>query len=362
MSEPHLILPHDLGRYWYFNVQRTLAVANQAQLLPAFLRELDSFATKKQIWLGCYVSFEAGLAMHGLLLKPAPAPLACLWQLTEPQNFAGAVNIPANLDWQPEWSFERYCQAFASVSQAIQAGDIYQMNLTLRAQAYAKSWQERRLADLAARAALVLTPELKLWSASPECFLRFSAKTKKLATCPIKGTIAKVNPFAFAMLQANPKEQAEHVMVVDMCRNDLGRVCTPGSVAVDALFARRDLAYATHMESCVYGQLQGGINWSQILSALLPAASISGTPKLQACKLIQQIETSPRGPYTGILGWIAPAGDAYFSILIRSAWQSSTTLLLQYGAGGGIVADSQAEHEYAELLLKLRAFANNLKP
>jgi anthranilate/para-aminobenzoate synthase component I len=140
-------------------------------------------------------------------------------------------------------------------------------------------------------------------------------------------------------------------MIVDMARNDLGRVSRPGSVSAPRLMYETHLPYAHHLVSDVEGALLPGTTLTELLTATAPAASISGTPKHRACRLIRRIEPSPRGPYTGTPGSVAPDGRFAFSVLTRTVWRHGHDDL-HYGTGGGIVADSDGPSEYREALLK----------
>ena len=195
-----------------------------------------------------------------------------------------------------------------------------------------------------------------LVSNSPECLL--ASDGDRVATFPIKGTRRRDPGSAAeavaAALYADPKEQAEHVMVVDLERNDLGRVCTPGSIAVAELAAVRHYPALVHMSSEVCGRLRRGISPAALLRAIFPGGSISGAPKVRAMQLIEELEPAARGFYTGAIGWTEPGGATRFSIAIRTAVldAASTT----YWSGGGIVADSRPDREYDETLLKSETF------
>jgi anthranilate/para-aminobenzoate synthase component I len=148
-------------------------------------------------------------------------------------------------------------------------------------------------------------------------------------------------------------------MIVDLERNDLGRVCIAGSVEVAGLFAERAYPLLVHMESEVRGRLRPGTPLAAVLRALFPGGSITGAPKIRAMQIIEELEPAPRGFYTGAVGWTEPDGRSVFNIAIRTAVIDAAGLC--YWAGGGIVADSRAEREYAETLLKTQAFMQALR-
>jgi anthranilate/para-aminobenzoate synthase component I len=197
----------------------------------------------------------------------------------------------------------------------------------------------------------------RVLSRSPELFLR--RRGARVVTCPIKGTRPRgANPAADAALAAelarDPKERAEHVMIVDLERNDLGRVCVAGSVAVEALAAAVPFDTVQHLISTVAGTLRPSVSTVDLLRATFPSGSITGAPKIRAMEIIAELEAAPRGFYTGAIGWIDASGDCDLNVAIRTAVARGDRLV--YQAGGGIVADSRAERELDELHLKAAAF------
>jgi len=248
----------------------------------------------------------------------------------------------------------------------IAAGDIYEINLAQRFTADAArhdgpalfaAWSERYPMPFAA---YVDAGAWVVMSNSPECFL--ATDGTHVATFPIKGTRrreagATAEALATA-LRADAKEQAEHVMVVDLERNDLGRVCETGSVEVADYAAVREYPLLVHMVSEVRGRLRTGTSLAALLRATFPGGSISGAPKVRALQLIETLEPTARGFYTGTIGWTEMNGDSRFNIAIRTAVLDTGGL--SYWAGGGIVADSNAEREYQESLLKAETFFRTL--
>jgi para-aminobenzoate synthetase component 1 len=246
----------------------------------------------------------------------------------------------------------------ARAHEYIAAGDVYEINL---AQAFTVDagladapglfaiWTERYPMPFAAYV------DGGAWIAvsnSPECFLR--ADGTHVTTFPVKGTRRlDARPDAAALaaeLRGDAKEQAEHVMVVDLERNDLGRVCELGSIEVVELAAVRQYPVLLHMVSEVRGRLRPGTSLAALLRATFPGGSITGAPKVRAMQIIEELERVPRGFYTGAIGWTELDGESRFNIAIRTALLDGAGLT--YWAGGGIVADSDAEREYAETVLK----------
>jgi len=245
----------------------------------------------------------------------------------------------------------------------IGAGDVYQINLAQRFTAprnglaaidLYRLWQGRHPMPFAA---FVDGGDFQLVSNSPECLLRVRNGT--VSTHPIKGTRPRgadteTDAQAVAALRADPKERAEHVMIVDLERNDLGKVCRYGTVHVDDLMQVATYPSLHHLVSTVTGRLRPEVGWAELLRAVFPGGSITGAPKIRAMEIIDEIETTGRGFYTGAIGLMHPNGDGVFNIAIRTATLDDEQV--SYHAGGGLVADSQPDAEYAETILKARAF------
>jgi para-aminobenzoate synthetase component 1 len=188
---------------------------------------------------------------------------------------------------------------------------------------------------------------VEIATASPELFLRRAGRT--VESGPIKGT---------ARTEADllEKDRAENVMIVDLVRNDLGQVCTTGSVTVPDLCAVEKHPGLVHLVSTVRGELRAGAGWPELLAAAFPAGSITGAPKSSAMRIIDALETAPRGPYCGALGWVdADRGVGELAVGIRTFWIDRApdgTALLRFGAGAGITWGSDPEGEWRETELK----------
>jgi len=198
-----------------------------------------------------------------------------------------------------------------------------------------------------------------LVSNSPERFLAV-APDGTVETRPIKGTRPRgdtpdADRAAAEALRASAKDRAEHVMIVDLERNDLGRVCRTGSVEVASLARVVALPTVFHLISTVRGRLRANVGLTALLEATFPGGSITGAPKRRAMQIIDELEPAPRGPYTGATGWLGAAGDLDLAIAIRTAAVRAGRLSLS--VGGGVVADSAPEGELAETDVKARAFA-----
>jgi anthranilate synthase component 1 len=249
---------------------------------------------------------------------------------------------------------ERHCARVARILEYIRAGDVYQVNLARRlvSRISAPGDALRVYAALAEVApapygALIEADGVTVISGSPERFL--GAVGDRIETRPIKGTRPRTAGGA-QELAASAKDAAEHLMIVDLERNDLGRVCRVGSVRVDAFAEIASLPTVHHLVSTVRGRLRADVDLAALLAATFPGGSITGAPKIRAMEIIAELETEARGVYTGALGLLAPGGDVELGLPIRTAVVRDGTLT--YGAGGGIVADSDAGRELAECWTK----------
>jgi len=282
---------------------------------------------------------------------------------------AAPADLPP-LDWGPRagWQALRTRAAeegaIAGAIDYIRAGDIFQANITqlrhaLRPAGLDDLMLYRRLRALSPApfaALLRCGPELAVFSASPERFLRL-APDGHVETRPIKGTRRRDpdpdrDRAEAAALAASEKDRAENLMIVDLMRNDLGRVCRIGSVAVPALHQLETFASVHHLVSVVTGRLLPGLGPLDLLRACFPGGSITGAPKIRAMEVIAELEAHRRGVCFGSLFWIGHDGAMDSSIAIRTLVRQGEGLTAQ--AGGGIVADSDPAAEYEEALLKMR--------
>jgi para-aminobenzoate synthetase component 1 len=251
-------------------------------------------------------------------------------------------------DWKSSLSQSEFATHVASIRDAIRDGDVYQVNVTRRLSARCEA---SSLLPLFARfdaphAAYVSLPQfgIEIASASPELFLRRSGTV--VESRPIKGTAAAGTRFL-------PKDRAENVMIVDLVRNDLGRVCEYGSVSVPALCAVESQPGLRHMVSTVRGRLRDGVGWGGLLAATFPPGSVTGAPKLAAVSMISKLEPVARGPYCGAIGWVdADRRCGELNVAIRTFWRAGGSV--HFGTGGGITWDSTADGEWEETEVKAR--------
>jgi len=262
--------------------------------------------------------------------------------------FSGSQWRLIERDWVSSLNKDQYCAYVERIREAISDGWVYQVNACRQLKVesdrdeLASLFGKLLTENPAPHAAYFSTPQLKIASASPELFI--SRNGSRIKTSPIKGT-QSLSEQGFGN-----KDQSENVMIVDLMRNDLGRICEPGSVDVSQLLRSEDHPGLRHLVSDVVGQLRDGISWKEIFEALLPAGSISGAPKSSALSVIAENEETQRGPYCGILGWVE--GDrCELSVAIRIFWQENDGFL-KFGTGAGITYGSDPVSEWEETELK----------
>jgi para-aminobenzoate synthetase component 1 len=279
-----------------------------------------------------------------------------------PAQSAACTSVTESAAARSNLSRDGYITRVQSAQHLIRQGEIYQVNVARRLSA---SWQHspwrlfRRLTDSspAPVAAFYDAGQFQIISSSPEVFLKLSGH--QIITRPIKGTrprsldTARDAQFAFE-LQTSPKETSELVMITDLLRNDLGRVCKFGSVSVPELLALERYAQVQHLVSTVKGDLRSNVNHLQALASCFPGGSITGAPKFRAMEIIDELEPTPRGPYTGALGYLGFNGESQLSILIRSIVLRHHRA--HFHTGAGIVADSDPQAEYDETTAKAQGF------
>lgn len=259
-----------------------------------------------------------------------------------------------------------FCAGVRAIGESIRAGDVYVLNLTRRLTGRPTTGPREAFTSLLSRtqadmAAFWQTPHVAIASASPERFVRVTGG--RVQVCPIKGTRPRAEGDAdsamVAELVASEKERAEHVMIVDLERNDIGRVCRSGTVSVDPFLEVVTTAYCHQMESSVSGLLRDDVSILELLEATFPCGSVTGAPKIAAMRMIAETESSERGAYTGSLV-VAVPGEMDSSVLIRTAEYAGG--VVRWGTGGGITIDSDPEEEWLETVLKASPFVGDAPP
>ena len=351
----------EAGRAFFTRPAEVVSARTHEEVRPA-LRRVERAAAEGLYAVG-FVAYEAAPAFdRALAVKQHPTDLPLLWfglfdRPSEIQTAAGEFRVSG---WKPSITRDEYERNVEAVREAIARGDTYQTNYTFRlrahfdgdALAFYRHLSARQRADYCA---FLDTGRHQILSASPELFFRLSGR--HLFTRPMKGTARRggtpeEDAAQSRWLEGSEKNRAENVMIVDLMRNDLGRVAETGSVRASDLC--RVEAYPTvfQMTSAVEARLRDGATLGDVLAALFPSGSVTGAPKVSTMRLIAALEDSPRGVYCGGVGLIEPGGGAVFNVAIRTAVIDAETGAAEYGTGGGITWDSAPADEYDEALAK----------
>lgn len=260
-----------------------------------------------------------------------------------------------------------YLDSISKIKSYIKRGEVYQVNLTQRfsAKINEKPWslyKRQREINPAPFSAFLDYGEFQILSTSPERFIK--TEGRRVETRPIKGTIERGKTWKEdeknkKILSASEKDKSELLMIVDLERNDLGKVSVPGSVTVEEIFALEEYPAVFHLVSTISAQMREDVQLDDLIKAVFPGGSITGTPKIRAMEIIDELEPTQRNIYTGSLGFIDFNGDMDLNIVIRTILVKDGRVFFQ--AGGAIVWDSEEESEYEETLVKSRALKRALK-
>ncbi|HMP34564.1 MAG TPA: chorismate-binding protein [Kiritimatiellia bacterium] len=340
--------------------------------VTATLRAIEKQVARGHHALG-FLAYEAGAAFdpHFMIQTGATPTLPLLWfaLFEECTPFTPpAPTPPPPLVLRPDLSRADYRHALALIKRHIAAGDTYQVNYTFLLRAGAQPALPELFSHLVDRqpspfAMLIETPAFSIASTSPERF--FSLDGERIRVEPMKGTcprgpLPELDRQAGAALRASVKNRAENVMIVDMMRNDLGRIADPGSVNVASLFDVTPWPTLWQMTSTVTATTTASI--PDLFHALFPCASITGAPKLKTSEIIAALEPGPRGLYTGAIGRWSPNRQAEFAVAIRTLVSDHSARTLTYGVGSGVVWDSDPDEEFRECLLKARVLHDTTPP
>ena len=344
---------YDLGR----RIEKLPVIAADRDRLPEMMIGIYDWVVavdheNRQAWLVAQGRSPQTGTLWNELLERLKSPVA------------GSFGQPLHAPHGFEASIEReeYRRQFGRIQAWIRAGDCYQVNYTQRfdARVEGDGWQayrEMRALNPVPFGAFLQFDDLEILSFSPERFLKL--EQGQVTTEPIKGTRPRSeDPDEDRRLKEelsqSLKDRAENLMIVDLLRNDLGRVCEPGSIGVRDLFKVESFPTVHHMVSTVSGQLRDGEDAMSLLRACFPGGSITGAPKIRAMEIIEELEPARRGIYCGAIGHVGFNGDMDTSIVIRTLVRRGDRA--HYWVGGGIVADSDPDEEYQECLDKARAF------
>lgn len=374
------IVIHDpkAGRWLLFeNPVRVVSAATPEDVAPALLG-LEKAVREDGLHAAGFLSYEAAPAFDAALkIRPDDSGFPLLWfglyaaPLSSPHcplptlasSALAAEVAPGPLPaahWTPSITREDYEGALARLRRYLFTGDTYQVNFTFRLRTPYPFAPESLFRDLvqaqgAHYSAFVDTGDFALCSASPELFFRLDGD--RLESRPMKGTQTRGLTLEDDLKQAqdlrnSEKNQAENIMIVDMIRNDMGRVAIPGSVIAESLFDVERYPTVWQMVSTVASKTRAPV--SEIMAALFPCASITGAPKPRTMEIIAHEESTPRRIYTGTIGYMAPGRHAQFNVAIRTVLMDRRAGMAEYGVGGGIVWDSVSGNEYEECWLKAR--------
>jgi para-aminobenzoate synthetase/4-amino-4-deoxychorismate lyase len=368
-----VLLKHNDEWLYFSNPQRVICAERLGDVRDA-LRETEQLVEENNWHAAGFISYEAAPAFDNALRVLSDGGFPLLWfglypepmVLKTSEVFKDLRGFRA-LDWQPSIDRESYNTAIEKVKDHIARGRTYQVNYTMRLNAEFSGGEWEFFQQLAQSqnkyAAYIDTGRFVICSASPELFFKLSGD--KIYSRPMKGTVKRGRTTGedqeqSEWLKSSLKNRAENVMIVDMIRNDLGRIAQTGSVQVPDLFTIEKYPTLFQMTSTV--QAKTSATMDEIFSALFPCASITGAPKVSTMNIIAELETTPRKLYTGSIGFISPNRRAQFNVAIRTAIIDRETQSAEYGLGGGIVWDSTSADEYSEALLKARVLTETPRP
>lgn len=363
------------GSWTFVGPEQVILAMTPEEVSPAL--EAINKAMARGLTLAGYVSYEAAFVLEPKLahLIPEQRQLPLIWLIAY-----GSAQALSRSDVEVCFDNRKpitlgtlthslpratYLKRIEDILEYIRAGDIYQANFTFQYQATLSGSPKDLYAALrhtqpVPYGGFIEGEDWAILSSSPELF--FEIRENRITSRPMKGTALRQPASAtdaqeVDQLKRDPKQRSENLMILDLIRNDLSRICVPGSVKVPSRFDIESYRTLHQMTSTVEGTLSPKIRLEDILKAIFPCGSITGAPKIRAMEILSELETAPRGIYTGALGMIAPDGSAQFNVAIRTAYLEQcrdTEWQLEVGVGGGIVHDSTPEGEWAECQTKLK--------
>ncbi|HEY6008961.1 MAG TPA: aminodeoxychorismate synthase component I [Geobacteraceae bacterium] len=378
-TAPTVILEsHSPGRdrasYAFSGLVTEVTAIDAAGVIPA-LERLETAIAQGYHAAG-FVTYEAAAGLATELPTRPSGEQPLVWfgifrhrRTVTAGAFARDAAAAATSHWSPSLAPGDYADAIAAIRDQIAAGATYQVNFTLRHHFRLEGDPRAFYGDLcrtqlAPYCAYIDTGRYRILSASPELFFRLEGD--RITTRPMKGTATRgrwcaEDEAARDALRQSAKERAENLMIVDLLRNDLGMVAETGTVEAAPLFEVETLPTVHQMTSTVTARLKNGVAIPALFRALFPCGSVTGAPKRKTMELIAALEDSPRGVYTGCIGYLSPGPEAVFSVAIRTAVIDAATGEGELGIGSGVTWDSRAGAEYAECLAKA-LFATTPRP
>jgi para-aminobenzoate synthetase component I len=373
-----LSIPRSLGCGWIGHIayeaglatERILPVPRAENALPLARFSLyDAVAlhdARSNEWYAVVVEWEAGVCEDRPPVRERIAGIEKILNDAAAQPDIGSPLPTGSTVLDSSLSRAEYLHRVKKILNYIAAGDVYQVNLTQRFRAQTMLspidlYRRLRQISPSSHGAFLSYDDFSIISSSPELFLRSTDGT--IVTRPIKGTRPRsCDPILDENFRANlasaEKDGAELAMIVDLVRNDLGRICDYGTVRVTEPASIEKHPTVYHRVATVEGQLDRSVSIAEILRATCPGGSVTGAPKIRAMQIISELESTPRGPYCGAIGWVGLDGSLSLNLAIRTMIQRGSTVDMH--AGGGIVADSDPNDEYDEMMTKLSAMARAL--
>jgi para-aminobenzoate synthetase/4-amino-4-deoxychorismate lyase len=347
-------------RLFFSNPKEVIIARHLDEVIPA-LKKVQEFA-KQGYYAGGFISYEAAPAFEEAYIVHKNKELPLLWFgiFNEPQYINNKVEKDYQISsWEPAITYETFQRNIEAIKDAISFGETYQVNYTMRLRAkfqgdYLSFYNYLSENQQASYSAFLDIGSYKILSASPELF--FHWKNNKIVTKPMKGTIkrgrwAEEDQGNSVWLQESEKNRAENLMIVDLLRNDLGRIAVPGTVKVTNLFEVERYPTVFQMTSTVTAEPREDVQLLDIIKNLFPCGSITGAPKVSTMKHIAELEDEPREIYCGTIGLITPS-ESVFNVAIRTMFINEKTGIAEYSVGGGITWDSTTQDEYSEALSK----------
>lgn len=344
----------------YFYAPQRIVEARAHGAVLSCLAEVEAFCAGGATAVG-FLSYEAAAAFDGAFVTHAPESVPLLWFaiFEHEHEFHGEGTASPLPKWDIDSTRDQHRTAVRRIRDEIAAGSTYQVNLTTRLHAEFHGdalglYESLRRAQGNGYHAYIETPDWCVLSLSPELF--FEVHGPHITARPMKGTrprgrFSQEDERLVDELRSSPKERAENLMIVDLMRNDIGRVGEAGSVQVTSLYDVERYRTVHQLTSTVSAKLRSDVHLADIFTALFPPGSVTGAPKISTMRLIAELETSARGVYCGAVGAVEQ-NRSVFNVPIRTIWLDRHTGRAQYGTGGGITADSVSADEYEEMLTK----------
>ncbi|MFC1484350.1 aminodeoxychorismate synthase component I [Candidatus Neomarinimicrobiota bacterium] len=360
MNDPIFLSRH--GQIIFRDLQRVISTHQVGEVNP-MLSEIEHLVGQGFYAAG-FLSFEAAPAFDTAFKVHPTGKFPLLWfgiyaekETTNPQEGPAQIN-KAKSPWRPLMSQPAYYAAFDFIKSNIEAGETYQVNLAFPLEGTLDGSQQELLyhmfhAQPVDYAACLDIGDYDIISLSPELFWKLDGS--RIVSKPMKGTRPRspqkhTDQELAKELRNSPKEQAENLMIVDMIRNDVGKIARTGTVKVDEMFELEEYQTVWQMTSTISAEIDAGI--PQIMHNLFPPASVTGAPKIKTMELIHTVEPYPRLAYCGTVGWWAPDRQACFNVAIRTLIRTKADNSTRYSVGSGITWDSDGEQEYEECLAK----------